>query len=72
MCNKILNPFYIERFVLVYWPEEHSTTVIKDSAVIKPPLSELTVGEVCVIKFGKQNCNGQLAGIGKLWDTKLF
>ena len=58
-------PFCIECFVLIFWPDEHSTTVIKSASVIKPPLSELTVGGNCVVRFGRQECSGQIAGIGK-------
>ena len=38
---------------------------MKSTSIINPSLSELIVGGTCVVKFGRQQCSGQVAGIGK-------
>ena len=55
--------------MLIYWPEEESTTILQPSAILEPPLSQLTIGTKCTVKFGRQQYCGQLAGIGVLYNT---
>ena len=56
-----------ETFMLIYWPEEDGTSVVKQSAVLKPQPLEHGCGVFCTVKFGKQICDGRIAGIGKLF-----
>ena len=56
-------------FLLVYWPEEESTTILQPSAILEPTMSQLQVGTMCVVKFGRKEYCGQLAGIGKFFGT---
>ena len=43
--------------------------VLTLSAILKPPLSQLTLGTKCTVKFGRQQHCGQLAGIGKFFSN---
>ena len=61
---------HVEHFALVHWPEEQSTTVLKLSSILEPPLLRITVGDACTVKFGIQKCDGCIAGIGKLSAVK--
>ena len=51
-------------FILVHWPEEHTTLIISKRTIMDP--SSLSVGERCMIKCGKQTFSGCIAGIGEL------
>ena len=67
MMIQNIQPFKGAEYLLIYWPEEESTTILHPSAILEPPLSQLTVGTNCVVKFGRQQYLGQLAGIGKIF-----
>ena len=62
--------YYTEKFVLVYWPDEDSTTIVRQSAVLKPQASEQARGVSCSVRHGRQVYDGRIAGIGKLLQTQ--
>ena len=57
---------FAEKFVLVYWPDEESTSVVHQTAILAPPIANQTIGCVCTVKVGGTKCDGRIAGIGKL------
>ena len=42
-----------EHYVLVYWEEEKSTSVVLQRAVVGPSASQLVIGNVCQVKVGR-------------------
>ena len=55
---------FTEGFVLVYWPEEESTSVLSCQQI--KSCATLTVGASCIVKIGKKEYDSCIAGIGKL------
>ena len=47
----------------MYWPEQDSTTVVKQSSILEPTLVQLTVGCDCTVKLR----TGRIEGIVKLY-----
>ena len=62
MCS---TPLFTEMYVLVYWPDEECTSIVRQTAVIVPPMAKQAVGCVCTVKIGRTKCDGRIAGIGK-------
>ena len=58
-------PLFTESYVLVYWADEESTSVVRQTSVIAPPPAKQAVGSVCTVKVGGMKCDGRITGIGK-------
>lgn len=54
----------------MYWPDEDSTTIVRQSAVLKPQASKQACGVSCSVRHGRQVYDGRIAGIGKLLQTQ--
>ena len=52
------------QWVLVYWPEEDSVSIVKDSSIV-PPVSELGKGDECEVKIGKKRFAGKFVDKGE-------
>lgn len=55
---------FTECFVLVYWPDEDSTSVVRQSAILTPSIADQAVGVACTVKTGRSKCTGRIAGMG--------
>ena len=51
------------RFVLVYWEEEESVSVVLSTDIVQPP--ELYIGCDCSVRICRSVFSGKVAAIGK-------
>lgn len=54
--------FFLEQFILVYWPDEDCVSVVSEESVE----GTNDMGEPCAVKLGKKVYSGRTAAIGKL------
>ena len=57
--------YHEARWVLVYWPGEDATCIIKEEAVVHPSAAELKKGIECKVKIKKTTYVGKIVEIGK-------
>ena len=64
----LCTPLFAEMYVLVYWPDEDLTSIVRQTAVIAPPMAKQAVCCVCIVKVGQTKRHGRIAGIGKFTE----
>ena len=53
------------QYVLVFWPEESSISVVSEKEIVSPELHKIESGVDCRVKIGKNVWPGKVAAIGK-------
>ena len=65
-------PLCTENYVLVYWLDEESTSVVWQTSLVAPPPAKQVAGSVCTVKVGGMKCDGRIAGIGKFLEPYVY
>ena len=55
----------VGQYVLVFWPEESSISVVSEEDIVSPQLHKIESGVDCRVKVGRNVWPGKVAAVGK-------